>query len=382
MFLALCITVLYIIFCWLVFFKFRVIRFNFAWGIVSFWVGFHLILIFVIALRFFQPFSADAHLVRHTIQLVPRLPQPTLLTEVLVEPNTHVEKGQPLFKFDARIYRDKVEEMTAKLAAAQQNVLILEVDVQAAQASVKQAMARQRYADEQQRRYADLVSKGGARAEQLSYWTDELDSRTAEVQKAEAHLRKAELALDSQVDGVNTTVVEAEAKLNQAKYYLEQTTIYAPEDGTVTNLQARPGLVVGDRRIGAIASWIAADGPYMLATFMQQRLKFVELGQPVEVALDMYPGQIFKGTVKEIWWASGQGQMKPSGDIPKFRFPHVPGRFAVQVTLDDMDALSLPLGSHGAVAIYTGQGESFNWLRRIGIRIYTWANWVIPLDFL
>ena len=54
MFVALGITLFYIIFVWLIFFKLELLKFNIAWGIVSFWVGAHLLLIFLVALRFFQ----------------------------------------------------------------------------------------------------------------------------------------------------------------------------------------------------------------------------------------------------------------------------------------------------------------------------------------
>ncbi|MEO1089556.1 MAG: HlyD family secretion protein [Pseudomonadota bacterium] len=382
MFLAVSIAVFYVIFCWLVFFKFKWIKFSMGWGIVSFWVGLHFFIVFIVALRFFQPYSVDARLVRHTIQLVPRLPEPTLLTDVLVEADTPVKKGQPLFRFDDSLYRARVDEQAATLAAAKQNVLILEADVKAAEGAVAEASANLAFAEIQKERYEDLVGKGGGRGEDLARWTYEVTSRTAQVAEANANLQKAQLAYSSEIDGVNTTVAQATAKLAQAQYYLTQTTLYAPEDGFLTNLQARPGLVVGDRRIGALASWIGDADPYLLATFRQARLNFVEPGQPVEVALDLYPGHIFEGVVEEIWWASGQGQFKPSGDVPTFRFDHIPGRFAVQITVTDMAGVNLPLGAHGAVAIYTGQGKAFEPLRRIGIRLYSWANWVLPLDFL
>ena len=54
----------------------------------------------------------------------------------------------------------------------------------------------------------------------------------------------------------------------------------------------------------------------------------------VEVALDLYPGQIFKGKVQSIWRGSGEGQYLPSGDLPKFAPlpPNTPqGCFAVQI---------------------------------------------------
>jgi hypothetical protein len=80
MFIALAITLFYVILVWFVFFKARWLKFNIVWGVVSFWVGAHLLLIFLISLRFYQPYSLDAYVIRPTIQIVPRLPEPTLLT--------------------------------------------------------------------------------------------------------------------------------------------------------------------------------------------------------------------------------------------------------------------------------------------------------------
>ena len=89
-------------------------------------------LIFVIGLRFVTPNSANATVVQHTIQLIPRLPEPTLVTAVLVEENMPVKKGQPLFQFDRRPYEYKVQQLQAQLAEAKQNVLVLQADVEAA----------------------------------------------------------------------------------------------------------------------------------------------------------------------------------------------------------------------------------------------------------
>ena len=43
----------------------------------------------------------------------------------------------------------------------------------------------------------------------------------------------------------------------QARYYLDNTTLTAPEDGRIVNLQVRPGMVSGIYRIGGIAALIA-----------------------------------------------------------------------------------------------------------------------------
>ncbi|WP_171129100.1 MULTISPECIES: HlyD family secretion protein [unclassified Ruegeria] len=380
MLVALGITLFYIIFVWFVFFKAQWLKFNVAWGIVSFWVGAHLLLIFLVALRFFQPFSADSHVVRSTIQILPKLTQPTLLTEVLVEPNTIVTKGEPLYRFDDTVYALAVKKAQAQLVGAQQNAKILEQDVIAAAEAVERAQAQLAYAQTQQARYENLVPAGGARQDELDRWNEQVTEDEALIKEAVANLEKANLALDSQIDGVNTGIIQAQAELDQAQYFLDNTTIYAPENGMIVSQQARPGLVVGDIRLGAIASFVTEDNPYILATFRQQNLKFVEVGQPVEVALDLYPGEILTGKVEAIWWATRQGQYLPSGRLPGFELPELPGRIAVQITVDVPEDRIFPAGGHAAVAIYTGQGKSFEFLRRINIRLYSFANFIRPLD--
>ncbi len=380
MLVALGITLIYVIFVWLVFFKLELLKFNIYWGVVSFWFGAHLLLIFLVALRFFQPFSLDAHVIRSTIQIVPKLTQPTLLTEVLVNPNQPVKQGDPLYRFDDTIYRAKRDAAQAQLVAAQQNALILDQDLVAATEAVERAAAKLAYANTQRKRYANLVPAGGARQDDLDRWIEQVAEGEAELKEAEANQRKAELAIDSNIDGVNTGVLQAQAQLKEAQYFLDHTVITAPEDGMIVSQQARPGLVVGQVRLGAIASFVTDANPYILATFRQQQLKFVAPGQEVEVALDLYPGEILTGEVEAIWWATGQGQYLPSGRLPNFRLPELPGHIAVQIKVDVPKDRIFPAGGHAAVAIYTGQGQSFEFLRRINIRFYSFANFIRPLN--
>ena len=77
---------------WLVFFKFRWLKFTIAWGFFSTFFVLHLGIIFLIGLRFVAPTSTEARVIQHTIQLTPRLSEPTLVTAVLVEPNVQVKK--------------------------------------------------------------------------------------------------------------------------------------------------------------------------------------------------------------------------------------------------------------------------------------------------
>lgn len=382
MIVALFILVAYIIVAWLVFYRYKLLKFNIAWGVVTFWIGFHVLFLLVVFLRFFAPFSMDGHVIRQTIQIAPRLPHPTLLEEVFVAQNQAVKKGDKLYQFDTTLYEAQLAEARANLVGAQQNALVLTENVEIAQDALAEAQANETFASEQVQRYTNLVPRGGAKQETLDEWIAKLAAAKAQVAEAQANVRKARLAADAKVDGVNAQVAAAQAQLDQAQYYLDQTTIRAPEDGRIISQQARPGLVVGGFRVGAIAAFVADTDPYFLATFYQEHLKYVRPGQPVEVALDIYPGQVFDGTVKAIWEGTGQGQIKPSGDVPDFLFRHPQGRFAVEIVMDEDPALKrFPGGAHGAVAIYTGGGGG--WvavLRRVNIRLYAWMNFIIPFD--
>ena len=137
--------------------------------------------------------------------------------------------------------------------------------------------------------------------------------------------------------------------------------------------------MVGDIRAGAISVFVTDDPAYMLGAFFQEHIKFVEPGQPVEMALDIAPGEIFTGKVEAIWWATNQGQIRPTGRIPEFMLPRLQGKFAVQITFADPDAF-LPAGGHGAVASYTGRSAGFELLRRINLRIYSFINFVYPFN--
>jgi len=372
----------YCLLVWAVFFKFKWMKFNIAWAIVSASVGLHLLIIFMIGLRFMTPMATEARVVQHTIQLTPRLSEPTLVTAVLVEPNVPVKKGQPLFQFDRRPYEMKVRRLEASLAQSKQDVLVMQADLEAATAKVARLKSDLVYANYQSKLSTDLAGKGAGPEEDAQKWTAQVAASKAAILEAQAEEARARLRYTSQIDGMNTAVAEVEAELELARYYLENTVMVAPEDGYIVNLQVRPGMVAGDVRFGAIASFICDADRYLLANFFQENLKYVKPGQTVEAAIDLYPGQIFTGKVEAVWRGSGQGQYLPSGVLPTFNF--VPaetpqGQFAVAIRLDGDQSL-FPIGTQGRAAIYTNPTSGFVVLRKIGIRTYSWFNWLYPFS--
>ncbi|MGB5424274.1 MAG: biotin/lipoyl-binding protein [Desulfobacterales bacterium] len=370
---------------WLVFFKFKWIRLTYGWGLFIIFFVLHIALIFVVGLRFVTPYTTNAKVIQHTIQLVPRLPEPTLVTAVLVEPDVPVKKGQPLFQFDRRPYEYKVRQLEAQLAQAKQNVRVMKADTEVTAQKVVKLKSELAYSTYQQKLSTGLSRQGAGPEEDAQKWTAKVAADKAAIKEAEAELLRAQLNYESQIDGVNTKVAAIQAELDQARYYLDNTLMVAPEDGRIVNLQVRPGMVSGIIRFGAIASLICDEGRYLLGDFFQEHLKYVKPGQPVEVALDLYPGQIFTAKVEAVWKASGVGQLLPSGTLPGFE-PAPPdkpqGQYAVKILFDSAELSKFPIGAQGAAAIYTdGLKGSWAALRRISIRTYTWFSWLYPMPF-
>ena len=369
---------------WLVFFRFKLINLTPGWGVIFGFFVVHLLLVFLIGLRFMTPSSANATVVQRTIQLVPRLPEPTLVSEVFVQDNVPVKRGQPLFQFDRRPSQYKVDQIAAQLAAAKQNVNVLKADVDAATQGAKKAKVELEFTLYEKRMFDKLAQEQDVREVDVEQWLTRVNTAQATLSGAEAQLQRAIFQYTSEIGGVNTSVANLEAQLQSARYYLDNTTLTAPEDGRIINLQVRPGMVSGTVRFAGIAALIADADRYLLATFFQENLKYVKVGQPVEIALDLYPGQIFRGTVDDIWRGNGIGQYLPSDDIPRFQQPPptVPqGQYAVKIRFDHPDQSKFPIGAQGLAAIYTvGEHSPWTVLRKISMRAHSWFNWLYPLN--
>ena len=368
---------------WLTFFKYKWIKFSIAWGVISAFFYLHLLIIFLIGLRYVAPLSTDAKVIQHTIQLTPRLSEPTLVTDVLVKPNMRVKKGTPLFQFDRRPYEYQVRQLEAKLSQAKQNVLIMNADIEVNTQKVAKQRSELVYAKYQQQLSTKLAQQGAGPEEDVQKWAAQVLATEAAIKEALAEVQRSRLHYESQINGVNTDVAALQAELDQAKYYLDNTLMIAPEDGSIINLQVRPGMVAGDVRFGAIASFICDDDRYVLATYFQENLKYVKPGQTVEIAFDLYPGQIMTGTVQTIWQGSGNGQLLPSGVMPTFMptAEDIPqGQFAVAIKINDKDQSKYPIGTQGRTAIYTSKTSGFIALRKIGLRAYSWFNWIYPFS--
>ena len=170
----------------------------------------------------------------------------------------------------------------------------------------------------------------------------QLASRDADLVQAQTMLRSSELAaeaerrskavLESEEVRLQADLRAKQANLTSVQVNLGYTKIYAPGDGTVGERQVRPGQLVspGTQVISfvALTKWVQAN-------YRETQLTNVKIGDPAEIHIDEYPGQLIRGKVVEIAPASGSQFALLPPDNATGNFTKVVQRVPVKIGLDD-----------------------------------------------
>jgi membrane fusion protein (multidrug efflux system) len=170
----------------------------------------------------------------------------------------------------------------------------------------------------------------------------QFSSRDADLNQAQTMLHSSELAaeaerrtkavLESEEMQLQADVHAKQANLAAASVNIGYTKIYAPGDGTVGERQVRPGQLVspGTQVISfvALTKWVQAN-------FRETQLTNVKVGDPAELRIDQYPGQLIRGKVVEIAPASGSQFALLPPDNATGNFTKVVQRIPVKIALED-----------------------------------------------
>lgn len=208
-------------------------------------------------------------------------------------------------------------------------------------------------------------------AESLRGRIKQLDTTVAEARR----LRPFAEAIEKQLQGRFAKVDRVRAELARAEFDLEQTTVVAPSDGHVSNLQLAPGAFAGAGQ--PVMSFVDTQRPWVVAVVPENGLELVKSGDRVELAIAMYPGEVFSGEVDSIVWGAGQAQDTPSGRLPDVTTTTRKQRFMVRLDIGDPRAEQpLRQGSTATAAIYTGHGKVLHVIRKVQVRIQSMLNYL------
>jgi multidrug resistance efflux pump len=389
---------------WFIFIKMKWLPWNMVSQVIVVIIPIVALTALILTLNVVAPSSADVRVIKYVINIVPQVKG--RVTEVPVEPNRPVKKGDVLFKIDPTPYQLQVNALEAQLANAIGTSKELEeqaagaaAQVAQAKSAIDQAAARVREvtakADlarlrvEQNR---ELVKTGAGNKfdlEQAEANLKELEGQVDGARSAEAQARSAEVQatasqrqvaqrLGAKANGEYAQVAQVRAQLESAKWDLSQTTVTAPANGYAINLQLRPGSMTAAFPALPVLTFVE-DEFTVVALYHQNELHQVAPGNDAEIALETYPGRIIKAKVDSVIWAQGQGQSAASTNLPMTgAMPSYPNRFPVKLVIEPRDKdLFLAAGAMGHAAIYTEHAKAIHILRMVILRIGAITDYLI-----
>ncbi len=339
--------------------------------------GIFIIGFILLFMNYNHPYSNSARLYFVTTPIVPEVRGRVI--EVPVVGNSPLKKGDVLFRIEPALYQIAVDQKRAALAEAEQNVLKLHAAADAANATVQEVTAERDRAQRQYERYAKAnegVTKPFSE-QQVDNQRQLYLAKEAELVSAGANARQAELAAESQIGGVNTTVAQLRAQLAEAEYNLDRTVVRAPGDGFVTQVALRPGVMAVPFPLAPAMVFIPDEDNVFAGAFLQNYLQRIKPGDAAEIAFDALPGRVIQARVRTTLDAISQGQIQASGTLIDPASRRGAGHAIVTFDiLEDLSAYHLPAGSAGQVAVYTEHWHALAIVRKILLRMLSWQNYV------
>jgi multidrug resistance efflux pump len=366
------IAILYVGIAWLVFFRFKLLPWNWPWRIVTLLLGCAILAVFIALLNTLTP-SGRIAVVGRVVEVTPNVAG--TVTSIPVEPNVLVKAGSVLFQIDPAPYDAKVKQLRAAVAEARQKVGQLSAQVDLAVADVKGLGSQLEYA-EKRRDDVERLARSGATAQfGLQDAVAKVDLLTAQVQAAGAREINARLALGSEIGGENTTVAQLNAQLENAQWELEQTTVKAAGDGYVSAMT----LAVGARAVplrGAL-SFILANEISILGVFDQNGFKNIKRGAPVKLVFANRPGQMFYSEIGDVFRGTGQGQVAVSGTLARAETVGTSTTYPTNIdTPKNIDPDMLRLGMVGTATVISDKAGPIGLLATILLWVKAYAAYL------
>jgi len=144
--------------------------------------------------------------------------------------------------------------------------------------------------------------------------------------------RRGKSVLESQETQLVADLHAKQAALTVAQVNLGYTQIVAPADGTVGERQVRSGQLVTP---GTQVMTFVENLRWVVANYRETQLTNLKVGDPAEVQVDVYPGQVIHEHVLEIAPASGSQFALLPPDNATGNFTKVVQRVPVKIALDD-----------------------------------------------
>jgi membrane fusion protein (multidrug efflux system) len=277
------------------------------------------------------------------------------VVSVEVTENQLVRQGDVLFRIDPEPFQIGLDMADANVLTVRHDIEASRAEFRQIEAEIDEATERVKFFQQQARRQRQLEERGIAAQVRL----EEAELEHAAAQQRVTALREKLRTVLARLGGdpasaaeLHPAFMEAEARRDMAARDLAHTVVRAPVDGFVSRMRLQPGewLEAGDAAFTMIdphATWIEAN-------LKETQLTHVAVGQRVEVAVDAYPDQMWRGEVASISPATGAEFALIPPQNATGNWVKVVQRLPVRIAVEAPDGLpALRAGMTVAVSIDT-----------------------------
>ena len=296
----------------------------------------------------------NAYVQGNVVQLTPQVSG--TVVAINADDTDHVKAGQWLVKLDpadAQIALDQAEAQLAQtvreVRTLYANNSTLAAQIAARQADLARTQSDELRAQDDVARRAPLLASGAVGKEEFNHVTAALAASKSSVAAAQAALVAAREQLGSNqalTEGVaaaqHPNVMRSTARVREAYLAMKRADLLAPVDGYV----AKRSVQLGQRvQAGApLMSVIALDRVWVEANFKESQLQNLRLGQPVELAADVYGKKVtYRGRIDGLGAGTGAAFALLPAQNATGNWIKVVQRVPVRIALDAAELAVHPL---------------------------------------
>jgi membrane fusion protein (multidrug efflux system) len=282
----------------------------------------------------------DAYVASDIVQITSEVAGTVL--GVHVDDTQNVERGQPLIDLDPADAHIGVSAAEADLARTVRQVRALFAQADQLRAEIIAHETDLNRAEHDYARRQSLVSDGAVSGEELAHAGDSIAQLRAGLEAARRQLDATLAQIEGTTLESHPEVLASAAKLRDMSLALRRTTISAP----VTGIVAKRGVQLG-QHVAAGAPLLAVvplDDVWVDANFKEGQLKYVRVGQPVELHADIYGDDVdYRGTVAGLSAGSGNAFALLPSQNASGNWIKVVQRVPVRILLDPEQLKEHPL---------------------------------------
>ncbi len=252
-----------------------------------------------------RPWTRDAQVRANVVGIAPRVSGPII--QIPIKDNQTVKKGDLLFQIDPATFQAAVDNAAAYLSQTR----------------------------------AELVKQEQNLARQTQLYQTKVNDLTDLQDAQDAYA------------GAQANVQAAEAQLKTAQLNLSYTTVVAPVDGYLTNINTSPGTYVsaGEQLLALVdgsSFWVAAY-------FKETQLRHIGEGDKARVTMMGYVGEPFEAEVVSLAWGIYLQDGATVDLLPAVSqtidWVRLPNRFPVRIHITGNPPVPLRIGQTLSVSI-------------------------------